>query len=153
MVTWMYQWCCRKSNATYGANFLACLDLQGVDQSAVAKFLPNFYLYRESLIALFREVPTFHGYEYEFSFFFSRVFYYSSEFLMDCSKLLGYLPDGLFVITSMSYCGGFLNRESRALRRHKTMISYMVNNSDLFWVGLHGLGKSSRRYVSILVRL
>jgi hypothetical protein len=26
-------------------NFLACLDLQGVDQSASVKFLPNFYLF------------------------------------------------------------------------------------------------------------
>ena len=94
----------QKEYAIFWRNFLACLDLQGVDQSAVAKFLPNFYLYRESLIALFREVPIFHG--YGFVFFFSWVFYYSSEFLMDCSKLLGYLPDGLFVITSMSYCGG-----------------------------------------------
>ena len=59
----------QKEYAISRLNFLACLDLQGVDQSAVAKFLPNFYPYRESLIALFREVPNFHSYGFDFLFF------------------------------------------------------------------------------------
>jgi len=72
----------------FSTQFLGSLDLQGVDQSAVAKFLPNFYLKRESLIALFREVPTFHGYECEF-------------FFLGLLLLFGIL-DGLFEITWLS---------------------------------------------------
>ena len=60
-----------------------------MDQSAVAKFLPNFYSFRESLIALFRKVPIFHGYGCDFCFFLGLLL------------LLGIL-DGLFEITWLS---------------------------------------------------
>src|SRR5437899_957458 len=96
----------QKEYAISRHNFLACLNLQGVNQSAVAKFLPNFYTFRDSLIALFRKVPIF-SWLWVY-LFFTWVFYCFSEFLMDCLQLLGYLPDGLFIITSMSYCGGLL---------------------------------------------
>ncbi len=79
----------QKEYAISRLNFLACLDLQGVDQSAVAKFLPNFYPYRESLIALFREVPTFRGYGFDFLFFLGLL-------------LLFGILDGLFAITWLS---------------------------------------------------
>src|SRR5256885_1592754 len=97
----MYQWYCSKSTPFLGTISWHVWICKGWTNQQ----WPSFYQ-----IFIYIGIPLLHylGRSQFFmvtdAFCFSWIFYYSSEFLMDCSKLLGYLPDGLFVITSMSYC-------------------------------------------------